>query len=66
VLESPQHSDIRSLIGGTSIIRSSTITKNQSPPAVIFNFIAGRWVSHLIYVAAKLELADHLKDGSAP
>jgi hypothetical protein len=27
------------------------------PPAVMFTLIMGRWVSHLIYVAAKLELA---------
>jgi hypothetical protein len=30
----------------------------------MFTLIAGRWVSHLIYVAAKLELADRLKHGS--
>jgi hypothetical protein len=30
----------------------------------MFRLIIGRWVSHLIYVAAKLELADRLKDGS--
>ena len=33
------------------------------PPAVMFTLIMGRWVSHLIYVAAKLELADRLKHG---
>jgi O-methyltransferase domain/Dimerisation domain len=37
--------------------------KNLRPPAVMFNFIMGRWVSRLIYVAAKLELADRLKHG---
>jgi hypothetical protein len=30
----------------------------------MFTLIMGRWVSHLIYVAAKLELADHLKHGA--
>jgi O-methyltransferase domain/Dimerisation domain len=29
----------------------------------MFALITGRWVSQLIYVAAKLELADHLKHG---
>jgi hypothetical protein len=29
----------------------------------MFRLIMGRWVSHLIYVAAKLELADRLKHG---
>jgi hypothetical protein len=29
----------------------------------MFTLIMGRWVSDLIYVAAKLELADHLKHG---
>jgi hypothetical protein len=29
----------------------------------MFGLIAGRWVSHLIYVAARLELADRLKHG---
>jgi hypothetical protein len=33
------------------------------PPAVMFTLIMGRWVSHLIYIAAKLELADRLKHG---
>jgi hypothetical protein len=39
------------------------MAKNQPPPAVMFTFIMGRWVSRLIYVAAKLELADRLKHG---
>jgi len=39
------------------------MTKNPPPPAVMFRLIIGRWVSHMIYVAAKLELADRLKDG---
>ena len=29
----------------------------------MFALITGRWVSHLIYVAAKLELAEYLKEG---
>jgi hypothetical protein len=37
--------------------------KKPSPPAVMYRLITGRWVSHLIYVAAKLELADRLKHG---
>ena len=40
------------------------MAKNPPPPAVMFTLIMGRWVSHLIYVAAKLEVADHLKRGS--
>jgi hypothetical protein len=39
------------------------MAKNPPPPAVMFSLITGRWVSHLIYVAAKLELADHLNHG---
>lgn len=37
----------------------------KKPPlsAAMFTLIMGRWVSHLIYVAAKLELADRLKHG---
>jgi hypothetical protein len=39
------------------------MAKNLPPSAVMFNFIMGRWVSCVIYVAAKLELADRLKHG---
>ena len=40
------------------------MAKKQAPPsAVILNLMIGYWVSRLIYVAAKLQLADHLKDG---
>jgi hypothetical protein len=39
------------------------MAKNPPPPGVMFNYIMGRWVSRLIYVAAKLELADRLKHG---
>jgi hypothetical protein len=39
------------------------MAKNPPPSAVMFTLIMGRWVSHLIYVAAKLEIADHLKHG---
>jgi O-methyltransferase len=39
------------------------VAKNPQAPAVMFRLIMGRWVSHLIYVAAKLELADRLKHG---
>ena len=39
------------------------MANNPPPPAVMFTLIMGRWVSHLIYVAAKLEVADHLKHG---
>jgi hypothetical protein len=37
--------------------------KSTSPPAAMFSLIMGRWVSHLIYAAAKLDLADRLKNG---
>jgi hypothetical protein len=39
------------------------MAKNPPPQAVMFSLITGRWVSHLIYVAAKLDLADRLKHG---
>ena len=39
------------------------MAKNPRPPATMFRLMMGRWVSHLIYVAAKLELADRLKHG---
>ncbi|PYU28222.1 MAG: methyltransferase [Acidobacteria bacterium] len=37
--------------------------KDPPTPAVMFSLITGRFVSHLIDVAARLELADLLKDG---
>ncbi len=39
------------------------MAKKSPPPAVMLNLIIGYWVSRLIYVAAKLELADLLDDG---
>ncbi len=39
------------------------MSKNPPSPAVMFTLLMGRWVAHLIYVAAKLELADRLKHG---
>src|SRR6202521_1555972 len=39
------------------------MAKKPPPPAVMFRLIMGRWVSHLIYAAAKLEIADRLKHG---
>jgi hypothetical protein len=39
------------------------MAKNLPPPAAMFALITGRWVSQLIYVATKLELADRLKHG---
>jgi hypothetical protein len=39
------------------------MAKKLPPPAAMFALITGRWVSQLIYVAAKLELADRLKHG---
>jgi len=39
------------------------MAKKPPPQAVMFSLITARWVSHLIYVAAKLELADRLKHG---
>ena len=39
------------------------MTKKPAPAAAMFGLITGRWVSHLIFVAAKLGLADFLKDG---
>jgi len=37
--------------------------KDSLPQARMFELIIGRWISQLIYVAAKLEIADLLKDG---
>jgi len=39
------------------------MAKKSPPPAVMLNLIIGYCVSRLIYVAAKLELADRLNDG---
>ena len=39
------------------------MVKKPPPQTVMFSLITGRFVSHLIYVAAKLELADRLKHG---
>ena len=39
------------------------MTKKQSPHATMLNLMIGHWVSRLIQVAAKLKLADLLKDG---
>ena len=39
------------------------MAKNSTPQAAMYRLIMGRWVSHLIYVAAKLELADRLRRG---
>jgi hypothetical protein len=40
-----------------------TMAKKPPPQAAMLNLIIGFWVSRLIYVAAKLKLADLLKDG---
>jgi hypothetical protein len=39
------------------------MNKKLSPSPAMFALITGRWVSQLIYVAAKLDLADHLNRG---
>ncbi len=39
------------------------MAKKPPPQAIMYSLIMGRCVSHLIYVASKLELADHLKHG---
>ena len=39
------------------------MTKNPPPPTVMLNLAIGYWIARLIYVAAKLKLADPLKDG---
>lgn len=39
------------------------VTTKKAPPQVqMFTLIMGRWVSHLIYLAATLKLADFLRD----
>src|SRR5947209_6709111 len=37
--------------------------KKSSPSAIMLNLTIGYWVARLTYVAAKLNLADLLKDG---
>jgi len=37
--------------------------RTATPAEVFFQFISGFWVSQCIYVAARLGIADHLKDG---
>jgi len=39
------------------------MAKKALPPGLMFNLIAGRWVTQMIYVAATLGIADLLKDG---
>ncbi len=39
------------------------MAKKSPPTAIMLKLIIGYWVSRLIYVAAKLELADRLNDG---
>ena len=39
------------------------MAKRPPPPAVMLNLIIGYWVSRLVYIAAKLKLADLLKGG---
>ena len=39
------------------------MTKKQLPHATMLNLMIGHWVSRLIQIAAKLKLADLLKDG---
>ncbi len=39
------------------------MAKNQTPPAVMFNLLAGRWVTQMIYVVCVLKIADLLADG---
>ena len=39
------------------------MAKKPPAPAAMLALIMGRWVSQLIYLAAKLELADHLNHG---
>jgi len=38
----------------------------QPPQVALIQMILGRWVTHMIYAAAKLSLADHLADGPLP
>ena len=38
-------------------------TNALSPPVQMLQFITGYWVSKLVYVAARLKIADHLSDG---
>jgi SAM-dependent methyltransferase len=44
---------------GTSSSHGSSVP----PPAAMLNLITGYWVSRMVFVAAKLDVAEHLKDG---
>ena len=39
------------------------ITENVPPPLELLQMSTGYWISQAIYVAARLEIADRLKDG---
>ncbi len=39
------------------------MAKHRSPSEEMFDILLGRWVCHLIYLAARLGIADHLEDG---
>jgi hypothetical protein len=39
------------------------ITENVPPPLELLQMATGYWISRAIYVAARLEIADRLKDG---
>ncbi|HXB21672.1 MAG TPA: methyltransferase [Candidatus Solibacter sp.] len=42
---------------------SQAMRKGNSPPPALFQIAAGYWLSQAVYVAAKLGVADRLKDG---
>jgi len=44
--------------------QDTQINNETPPPFVLLQMITGRWVSQIIYVAAKLGIADLLSDGA--
>ncbi len=42
----------------TQVSKESSIDQNLPPPAIVLQMVTGRWVSHMVGVAAELGLAD--------
>ena len=57
-------SDIKPLLKSRFFLpKKSRQTKENSSPPILFQLATGYWLSQAIYVAAKLGIADLLKDG---
>src|SRR5262245_56379144 len=49
--------------GNHDMAENLTITNQPLPHAQLIQMATAHWVSHIVYVAAKLNLADHLAQG---